>query len=138
MPGSGTGVVIVKDRYHANSGALGHYPFSSGGGAGTVVKTPVGFLGSSTAYGWVTDVDGITTRVAFTGSNFTLPGGSLNDVVCVWVIIRLDTLLVLSDKHLSDFSHPLVVSVMLTNRHNVSDKLLSDLAHLLNTGKPLR
>lgn len=54
----------------------------SGGGAGTVAGTPVGFLGSSTKYGWVLHVNGTTQRVAFTGSTFASTGTS-GDVVCV-------------------------------------------------------
>jgi len=53
------------------------------GGAGTVAGTPVGFLGSSTKYGWVTHSDGSMERLAFTGSNFTSATGSNGDVVCV-------------------------------------------------------
>ena len=55
----------------------------AGGGAGTVVGTPVDFLGAVTKYGWALLEDGTTQRVTFTGSNFTVSGGTLGDVVCV-------------------------------------------------------
>lgn len=55
-----------------------------GGGAGTVIGTPlVTPDGDTTIYGWVTQADGTTTRVEFTGSNFTLAGGASGEVVCV-------------------------------------------------------
>lgn len=53
-----------------------------GGGAGTVTGTPLAVTGS-TVYGWVTQESGVTTRVTFTGQNFTLGGGSNGEVVCV-------------------------------------------------------
>lgn len=53
-----------------------------GGGAGTIVGTPLAVTGT-TVYGWVTDSDDITSRVTFTGSAFTLAGGTSGDVVCV-------------------------------------------------------
>lgn len=53
-----------------------------GGGAGTVVGTPLAVVGSS-VYGWVTTSDGTVQRVTFAGSNFSVSGGSENDVVCV-------------------------------------------------------
>lgn len=49
-------------------------------GAGTVTKTPLA-LSTTTIYGWVTTADGTTTRVTFTGNQFTLPG--VNGDVCV-------------------------------------------------------
>jgi hypothetical protein len=55
----------------------------TGGGAGTVVGTPVAFMGSSTIYGWAELSDGTTQRVTFTGSAFTVSGASSGDVVCV-------------------------------------------------------
>lgn len=53
----------------------------SAGGAGTVTYTPLKIQGT-TAYGWVTLIDGTVQRVTFTGSNFTCSGTS-GDVVCV-------------------------------------------------------
>lgn len=53
-----------------------------GAGAGTVLGTPLAVTGA-TIYGWVTQEDGTVTKVTFTGSNFTLAGGTLNEVVCV-------------------------------------------------------
>ena len=54
-----------------------------GGGAGTVVGTPLTDLGTGGAvYGWVTLVNGTTQQVTFTGSAFTCSGTS-GDVVCV-------------------------------------------------------
>jgi len=52
------------------------------GGGGTVVGTPLAVTGT-TLYGWVTQSDGVTTKVTFTGSAFTLAGGAENEVVCV-------------------------------------------------------
>lgn len=53
-------------------------------GAGTVAGTPVVTPdSSSTIYGWVTEQNGTTTRVTFTGSAFTLSGGTSGQVVCV-------------------------------------------------------
>ena len=54
------------------------------GGAGTVVGTPLVTPDESTIiYGWVTNAEGDTVRVEFTGQGFTLPGGAEGDVVCV-------------------------------------------------------
>lgn len=52
------------------------------GGTGTVLGTPLAVTGT-TIYGWVTNAAGVTSRVTFTGSNFTLSGGVSGDVVCV-------------------------------------------------------
>lgn len=52
------------------------------GGAGTVVGTPI-VTSSGNIYGWVTDSAGNTTRITFTGSNFTLSGGTSGQVVTV-------------------------------------------------------
>jgi len=52
------------------------------GGAGTILGTPLAVSGS-VVYGWVTQESGVTTRVTFTGSNFTLSGGVSGEVVCV-------------------------------------------------------
>lgn len=52
-------------------------------GAGTVLGTPVAFLGNASKYGWVSHADGSTERVAFTGSGFTSPSGVSGEVVCV-------------------------------------------------------
>jgi hypothetical protein len=55
-----------------------------GGGAGTVLGTPkVTPDATSTIYGYVRQTDGTVTRVTFTGSNFTLAGGTSGEVVCV-------------------------------------------------------
>jgi len=54
------------------------------GGAGTVSATPVVTPGvTSTIYGWVTNASDVTSRVTFSGTGFTLAGGSSGDVVCV-------------------------------------------------------
>lgn len=52
------------------------------GGAGTVVGTPI-VTSTGNIYGWVTDSKDVTTRVTFTGSNFTLTGGVSGQVVTV-------------------------------------------------------
>jgi hypothetical protein len=54
------------------------------GGAGTVSATPLVTPGAtSTIYGWATNSSDVTTRVTFTGLNFTVAGASSGDVVCV-------------------------------------------------------
>jgi len=55
----------------------------STGGTGTVLATPLQSPDSPAVYGWVTDANGNTTKVTFTGSNFTLAGGTSGDVVLV-------------------------------------------------------
>lgn len=52
-------------------------------GVGTVTKTPVTTNGGATIYGWYTDANGVTTRVEFTGSNFSPAGGTQGDVGCI-------------------------------------------------------
>jgi hypothetical protein len=54
-------------------------------GAGTVVGTPLltPDVSGSDIYGYVTDADGTTTKVTFSGSDFTLVTGAENDIVCV-------------------------------------------------------
>lgn len=55
----------------------------SAGGAGTVAGgTPLALPGLSTVYGWVKLADGSIEKVAFTGTNFTVPGAS-GQIVCV-------------------------------------------------------
>lgn len=51
-------------------------------GAGSVLGTPVVSPDGTAIYGWVTDKNGNTTKVTFSGKNFTLAGGG-NDTVCV-------------------------------------------------------
>lgn len=54
------------------------------GGAGTVSGTPIVSPDVTSAiYGWVTNDNDITTKVTFTGSNFTLPGGTSGEKVTV-------------------------------------------------------
>lgn len=74
----GTSVVTGSPNWTEENVTLGS------GGTGTVSKTPLVTPDSTTTiYGWVTTQDGVTTRIQFTGSNFTLAGGTLNQVVCV-------------------------------------------------------
>lgn len=47
----------------------------SAGGAGTVSGTPLAFTGS-TLYGWATSPAGVTERITFTGSAFTVGAGA--------------------------------------------------------------
>lgn len=54
----------------------------AGGGAGTVVGTPIAIQGTA-LYGWVTLESGVVEKVTFTGKNFTASGGTSGDVVCV-------------------------------------------------------
>lgn len=57
------------------------------GGVGEVDGTPlVTPDGTTSIYGWVTEADGTTTRVAFTGKEFTL--GSEDDTVCVYYYLN--------------------------------------------------
>ena len=51
-------------------------------GVGTVVGTPI-VTSTGNIYGWTTDALGNSTRVTFTGSNFTLDGGTLGQVITV-------------------------------------------------------
>lgn len=51
-------------------------------GAGTVSKTPLAVNGTA-LYGWVTDKNGITQRVEFTGNSFTMSDNNYNGDVCV-------------------------------------------------------
>ena len=55
------------------------------GGVGSVVGTPIltPDVSGSDVYGYVTDAAGITTKVVFSTKQFTLVGGSENDIVCV-------------------------------------------------------
>ncbi len=57
----------------------------TGGGAGTITGTPIATPDAAgvTVYGWVTQSTGVSTKVQFTGSGFTLSGGSSGEVVCV-------------------------------------------------------
>jgi len=54
-------------------------------GAGVITATPIiqPDIAGAVIYGWVTDAAGITTKVTFTGSNFTLAGGTDGETVCV-------------------------------------------------------
>jgi hypothetical protein len=51
------------------------------GGVGTAPSAPLQSPDSSAIYGWVTDPSGNTTKVTFTGSTFTLAGGTTGEVV---------------------------------------------------------
>ena len=54
------------------------------GGTGTVLNTPLLSPDSiSTVFGWVTDSNEVTTKVTFTGKNFTLAGGVTGQIVTV-------------------------------------------------------
>lgn len=53
------------------------------GGTGSVTKTPLTPPDNTTIYGWVTDSNQTTTKVTFTGQNFTLAGGTSGQVVTV-------------------------------------------------------
>jgi hypothetical protein len=55
------------------------------GGTGSVTNTPVltPDITGSDVFGYVTDADGITTKVTFSTKSFTLAGGAENDVVNV-------------------------------------------------------
>jgi hypothetical protein len=55
------------------------------GGTGSVVGTPIltPDISGSDVYGYVTDADGLTTKVTFSTKSFTLSGGAENDVVTV-------------------------------------------------------
>jgi hypothetical protein len=54
-----------------------------GGGAGTVLGTPLALPASGALYGWVTLESGVVERVTFTGQAFTASGGAEGDAVCV-------------------------------------------------------
>lgn len=74
----GTSIQTGKQVWEEESVTLGE------GGTGSVTKTPVVTPDvTSTIYGWVTDSTGTTTKVTFTGKNFTLAGGTTGDIVTV-------------------------------------------------------
>lgn len=74
----GTSVVTGTPNWTEENVTLG------AGGTGVISKTPLVTPDASvTIYGWVTAQDGTITRVTFTGSNFTLAGGTNGQVVCV-------------------------------------------------------
>ncbi len=72
----GSGVTTGNNIYTEETITLG----ASGGG--TVVGTPLAIQGA-TIYGWVTQLDGTTERVTFSGSTFSSSTGSSGDIVCV-------------------------------------------------------
>lgn len=54
------------------------------GGTGSVQFPPLITPDITTdIYGWVTDINGVTTKVIFTGQDFTLSGALADDIVCV-------------------------------------------------------
>ena len=74
----GSTIVTGDDVWTEETVTLG------GGGAGSVTGTPIVTPDeTSTIYGWVTQSDGTTTRVTFTGQGFTLAGGTSGEDVCV-------------------------------------------------------
>lgn len=53
-------------------------------GAGTVTKIPLLSPDTtSTIYGWISDSNGVNTKITFTGQNFTLAGGTSGQIVTV-------------------------------------------------------
>lgn len=72
----GQSIVTGNDIYAEETITLG------ASGAGTVTGTPKAIQGA-TLYGWVSQVDGTTERVTFSGSTFASSSGSSGDVVCV-------------------------------------------------------
>jgi hypothetical protein len=72
----GKDIVTGDSVYQEESVTLG------GGGAGTVVGTPIASSGAN-LYGWVTVPGGETEKVTFTGQNFTSSLGTSGQVVCV-------------------------------------------------------
>jgi hypothetical protein len=61
------------------------------GGAGVVSETPLSASGGVTIYGWVTDDNDVSTKVTFTGSDFTLAGGTSGQVVTVRYYVQNDS-----------------------------------------------
>lgn len=73
---TGQAITIGSDVYTEETITLG------ASGSGTVTGTPLAVEGT-TIYGWVTQVNGTTERVTFSGSSFSSSSGSSGDVVCV-------------------------------------------------------
>lgn len=72
----GSDITVGSDVYTEETITLG----ASGGG--TVTGTPLAIQGT-TIYGWVSQIDGTTERVTFSGSTFASSSGTSGDVVCV-------------------------------------------------------
>jgi len=72
----GNDIVTGDSVFQEESVTLG------GGGAGTVLGTPIASFGTN-LYGWVTVPGGDTEKVTFTGQNFTSTLGASGEVVCV-------------------------------------------------------
>jgi hypothetical protein len=72
----GQSVVTGNNIYAEETITLG----ASGGG--TVTGTPLAIQGT-TLYGWVSQVNGTTERVTFSGSTFASSSGTIGDSVCV-------------------------------------------------------
>jgi hypothetical protein len=72
----GSDIATSNDVYTEETITLG----ASGGG--TVTGTPLAIQGT-TVYGWVTQLDGTSERVTFSGSTFASSSGTSGDVVCV-------------------------------------------------------
>jgi hypothetical protein len=75
----GASILTSKNIWTEETVTLG------GGGAGSVTGTPIltPDVGGSDVYGYVTDSEGVTTKVTFSTKSFTLAGGSEGDIVCV-------------------------------------------------------
>lgn len=73
---TGQSIATGSDVYTEETITLGS------GGSGTVTGTPLAVTGT-TVYGWVTQVNGTTERVTFSGSSFASSSGTSGDVVCV-------------------------------------------------------
>ena len=75
----GSQVLVGKNVWKEENVTLGD------GGDGSVLGTPLltPDVGGSDIFGYVTDGKGNTTKVVFTGQDFTLAGGQDGDVVCV-------------------------------------------------------
>ncbi len=73
---TGQSIAVGSDAYTEETITLG------ASGSGTVTGTPLAIQGA-TIYGWVSQVDGTTERVTFSGSSFSSSSGSSGDVVCV-------------------------------------------------------
>lgn len=75
----GSSITTGKDIWTEETVILGS------GGTGSVTGTPIltPDVSGSDVYGYVTDSDGVTTKVTFSTKSFTLSGGAENDVVTV-------------------------------------------------------
>ena len=72
----GSDVTVGNNIYTEETITLG----ASGGG--TITGTPLAIQGT-TIYGWISQLDGTSQRVTFTGSTFASSSGTSGDVVCV-------------------------------------------------------